>query len=474
MEDSSLNARFVVTLVHGTWAGKREWTKEDSSVLCSQLKDELRSRGGVRFTEPLVWTGDNNHKDRLDASERLSELLRTSCEGAKQIPVIIAHSHGGNIALKAVGSSPDLPCKTLIVALATPFLRFERRPAGLLLMPTLANNLGLKLKSPLSRIFKKLAEHLAVLASGLHEARLSEGSPLIRVTKVLLLLLMGLGILTGIVLVARYFEYPYIIRPIEAAPGMLATFVCTRALAQQTCDRLGFAWLEYTALLMTIGLGGGFTIVSLLEAKSAVRVDVARQQDRAIATYGYFERPERLQGLRLLVMSSWIDEALGALAGAWSLHRAMLWVARLISIASLAAVFLGVGAVVFFVVKYVLEVAWGQQTTEAAIVVAFVLGLVSVSFVARLSQAISWGVWRLATAMGLGLADRDIGLSVSVKASRRPPAFLNACVYPPYRFLALRWKSRGFLTHSLLYNHRPAIHVIANWLVEVSEQGVSR
>lgn len=153
--------------------------------------------------------------------------------------------------MKAVGTSPDLVARTLVIALATPFLSFEKRPAGLLLMPEVANEIGVKLRSPFSSIIEKVSGPATIP----QQAAPPDVSRLKRVMSALVFALMLLGMLAGIVAFAVFVEYPYIIKPAKEAPGVAATWLCTLAFTSQACNQAGFVYLEYTALLMVIGSG---------------------------------------------------------------------------------------------------------------------------------------------------------------------------------------------------------------------------
>ncbi|WP_188555480.1 alpha/beta fold hydrolase [Edaphobacter dinghuensis] len=94
------SAKTVVTLVHGTWATNAAWV-EPSSKLSSELL--------ARLPQPLVtnvfrWSGKNSASARNSAAANLAEQLRKLIDanpGARHY--VIGHSHGGNVALKAVG-----------------------------------------------------------------------------------------------------------------------------------------------------------------------------------------------------------------------------------------------------------------------------------------------------------------------------------------------------------------------------------
>jgi hypothetical protein len=114
----------VVTLVPGTWAGKAAWIRADS-----RLSRDL-TKAGCQVV-PFEWSHSNCYRVRARAAERLAGQLQAQIKenpGARQW--VVAHSHGGNIALHAVRclrkSCPDAP-RVSTVTLATPFLHARRR-----------------------------------------------------------------------------------------------------------------------------------------------------------------------------------------------------------------------------------------------------------------------------------------------------------------------------------------------------------
>src|ERR1700722_20304807 len=114
----------VVTLVPGTWAGKAAWIRTDSP-----LSSALTTAGCQ--VVPFEWSHSNCHRARARAAVRLAEQLQGQISenaGARQW--VVAHSHGGNIALHAVrhlrDSCADAP-RVSTVTLATPFIHARRR-----------------------------------------------------------------------------------------------------------------------------------------------------------------------------------------------------------------------------------------------------------------------------------------------------------------------------------------------------------
>jgi hypothetical protein len=117
----------VITLVHGTWAERSEWTQEGSAFR-SAFENALKDKVSFRV---FPWTGRNSFGAREQASGELRAFLQ---EGfalhPKALHSIIAHSHGGNIALKALEDQRIRPRIATLTCLSTPFLTVAERNFG--------------------------------------------------------------------------------------------------------------------------------------------------------------------------------------------------------------------------------------------------------------------------------------------------------------------------------------------------------
>ena len=124
--------RIVVTLVHGTFGrlprADAAWTRE-GSILRRVLGAEL---GGDAVFCAFRWSGMNWPSARYRAARRLREHFRETVErhpGRRHY--VIAHSHGGNVALYAVrdaeraGEHDAVPHG--VVCLSTPFIAAQPR-----------------------------------------------------------------------------------------------------------------------------------------------------------------------------------------------------------------------------------------------------------------------------------------------------------------------------------------------------------
>jgi hypothetical protein len=157
MSDSK---QLLITLVHGTWphgifppyARFKQWVRnlilrerqemppywyENNSSFLARLRTEL---GDIPHKmTPLLWSGENSIFVRDATAHALAEHLSAEhAQYPQATQLVIAHSHGGNIALCALHRlqqlDPPRQCADrLFVTLATPFVEvhqadFGRRP----------------------------------------------------------------------------------------------------------------------------------------------------------------------------------------------------------------------------------------------------------------------------------------------------------------------------------------------------------
>jgi hypothetical protein len=140
--------QLLVTLVHGTWPrgffptlrrrNRSPLWFEESSPFLARLSAEF---GDIPHRiKPLPWSGENSIFVRDKAAHVLAECLSAEhTEHPKATQLIIAHSHGGNIALRALhllqqrdsaqlcGGDSAIP---LVVTLATPFIEVHQADFG--------------------------------------------------------------------------------------------------------------------------------------------------------------------------------------------------------------------------------------------------------------------------------------------------------------------------------------------------------
>ncbi len=116
----------VIIAVHGTWAPDSPWTRPNS-VLRRELETNL---GNETVFKSFAWSGRNSHSARLLAAEELCEFVKASIRDQPGFRhLIVAHSHGGNVALYALRDEYVRSGVDGFVCIATPFLNCKKRNA---------------------------------------------------------------------------------------------------------------------------------------------------------------------------------------------------------------------------------------------------------------------------------------------------------------------------------------------------------
>jgi hypothetical protein len=109
----------IFSLVHGTFAPNAPWTRSNSPLV-ERLKREFPQS----TFRPFLWSGDNSHRARASAAEALADFIRDgSLLSGQARHFVIAHSHGGNLALNAVKLLARSCPIDGVVTLGTPFLK---------------------------------------------------------------------------------------------------------------------------------------------------------------------------------------------------------------------------------------------------------------------------------------------------------------------------------------------------------------
>lgn len=138
-QNSSIRDKSVVliTLVHGTWAhgcfrsspGKSpSWFDEDEAFARSLTK--LLGRRGVEvvFLPPCVWSGGNSLQARRSCAKTIIESQRAAVKmDPSATRIVIAHSHGGTSAVRAMSKLPSRLMPHSLITMATPFIVTEKR-----------------------------------------------------------------------------------------------------------------------------------------------------------------------------------------------------------------------------------------------------------------------------------------------------------------------------------------------------------
>lgn len=123
----SLPPLYVIHTIHGTYAPDAPWTQASSSF-CQHLTRDLGWRVKI---EPFGWSGKNSVSARWQAARNFRKQLEDKLshkDYAEARHIIVAHSHGGNVAFWALADK-DLASRIAgVVTLATPFLAAASRP----------------------------------------------------------------------------------------------------------------------------------------------------------------------------------------------------------------------------------------------------------------------------------------------------------------------------------------------------------
>lgn len=141
--DGGAAGELLITLVHGTWprgawrdvfltpfygrwptraCPKSLWFAEDSEFR-NRLVGAFSGRGFSPRVSPFLWSGANSVRARNEAAREPAERLRVAQSdrpGCCQL--VIAHSHGGNVALRALDQLSAAHEEIFIATIATPFV----------------------------------------------------------------------------------------------------------------------------------------------------------------------------------------------------------------------------------------------------------------------------------------------------------------------------------------------------------------
>jgi hypothetical protein len=133
-----------IILVHGTWGrgfdpeknaqAKAESNPANHLWFESESKFRVALDSGLAGVAPatnfsaFLWSGANSIEERLRATDRLAKVIDESVAGSQEAShFIIAHSHGGNVALDARQAMSGNAHCVHIITMATPFLSIKQR-----------------------------------------------------------------------------------------------------------------------------------------------------------------------------------------------------------------------------------------------------------------------------------------------------------------------------------------------------------
>ncbi len=127
--DAPADVATTVTLVHGTFARHAKWVRPSGA-----LATALRAVPGTRV-QALCWSGRNTQSARFRGARALHDHLVGLTERFPDAAhVVVAHSHGGNVALYALRDEDGADDPRLgdvhVVTMSTPFITAERKILG--------------------------------------------------------------------------------------------------------------------------------------------------------------------------------------------------------------------------------------------------------------------------------------------------------------------------------------------------------
>lgn len=132
-----MKAPLAVTLIHGTWGRDAPFTRS-GSPLRQAITDLLEPRNGfsnkdflrIAFLE-FNWRGANGNHSRWTASTELAKFLRKAIGTyPDHRHILIAHSHGGNVALHALKDERLSSRIAGVITVGTPFLIAQKVSLG--------------------------------------------------------------------------------------------------------------------------------------------------------------------------------------------------------------------------------------------------------------------------------------------------------------------------------------------------------
>ncbi|TFV70223.1 hypothetical protein E4K64_30675 [Bradyrhizobium frederickii] len=144
----SADPAWIITLVHGTWGrGFFSLDKPTKSPRWFEAGSEFRHHLSIELEtlgipaphfEVCKWSGSNSIAARESAARQLADQLESQQRlnpGRRQL--VIAHSHGGNVAVRATTHLKSTDKHILVATLATPFIEIFPRSSILSPSPVL-------------------------------------------------------------------------------------------------------------------------------------------------------------------------------------------------------------------------------------------------------------------------------------------------------------------------------------------------
>ena len=412
----------IVTLLHGTFQPRAGWTRKHSKLYQRLLSTFPKE---TRITR-VVWSGRNTFAAREQAAVRLRKRLQRQAiyyPDAQQI--VVAHSHGGNVALLAIKEAETRKRLSGIACLATPFLHVVER------------NLG-----PGGRN--------AVLAA-------------------LLMLVLVVCLVTGQVIGKRYLPgvWPFLLYwPVflVVAFGLLKAFKLWEAIAERTKDQITLGEFDPDQLLLlrmsgdeaSTGLGA-MQLVSSAMTKVYAKLDSieesAQQKDESMMSQSRIYA-WALRLLTVLVVGVFLAGLLQPFDWFNNRTRAALgWASAL----KAEWPNLYIGSWLVILLSMIFCFYWLGRYRMAYLAVAAIRA-VSLPIVAVMVAV-------LALPFGPELAAASIFLEITAEAQppgRSPPGYL----FLPRYSNSADGRRPGLLVHSAVYEDDRALDALCTWIQE--------
>ncbi len=127
------------TLVHGTFSATADWVNNSAVDDANGFRAKLAKKftQSVSFCTPPAWGSkrlipftDLTNAKRLDGAAKLQKHILETDDQANHF--VVAHSHGGNVAMYALQDDAVAQKVDGLICLATPFLYPRRRPLSVI------------------------------------------------------------------------------------------------------------------------------------------------------------------------------------------------------------------------------------------------------------------------------------------------------------------------------------------------------
>lgn len=313
-----------VILVHGTLPPWQWWNRVESAAEARRLfpwtdaaeEDSLAARiaalrnEGFRISHSVLpWRGSNASAAREEGAARLADVLQATPERLK---LLVAHSHGGNVAIRALQRAGSPKSVLGVVCMATPFLQIlPRDPHGILWL----RSIGLLSVLLAELLFRLMAVGIVLVGvvGAIHSLR---GQPVEGLSLALCGIFAGAGALAWLAL--NWFHRALALRKDheaeqhtltkqEEALGDHTEPVDTPCLCVHAAGDEAGAWLRLTSVISGLA--------SVLRNRLVASLAVVTLVALAFATFGLGWTPSDDEGMTIrigLSLALWLSLAAGA------------------------------------------------------------------------------------------------------------------------------------------------------------------